>query len=108
MANDEHLHKAFSYFDKDGNGYILPQELQDALMEDGDMDSANVANDIFQEVDTDKVNINFMSFFPAKGRWTGWLTCHNGSSLVCVQIIHVNLTYTFSFVFQNLNKLFMH
>lgn len=55
MANDEHLHKAFSYFDKDGNGFIEPQELHDALMEDGDADGANVANDIFQEVDTDKV-----------------------------------------------------
>lgn len=63
MANDEHLHKAFSYFDKDGNGYIEPQELQDALMEDGDSDSANVANDIFQEVDTDKVKTNFMNIF---------------------------------------------
>lgn len=57
MANDEHLHKAFSYFDKDGNGYIEPQDLQDALMEEGgDIDVASVANDIFQEVDTDKVD----------------------------------------------------
>lgn len=23
MANDEHLHKAFSYFDNDGDGYIM-------------------------------------------------------------------------------------
>ncbi|KAF2288525.1 hypothetical protein GH714_008175 [Hevea brasiliensis] len=35
MANDEHLRKAFSCFDKDGNGYIEPDELRDALMEDG-------------------------------------------------------------------------
>ncbi|XP_059296423.1 calcium-dependent protein kinase 13-like [Lycium ferocissimum] len=35
MANDEHLHRAFSFFDKDGNGYIEPNELRDALMEDG-------------------------------------------------------------------------
>lgn len=55
MANDEHLRKAFSYFDKNGNGYIEPDELQDALMEDGSEDCTNVANDIFQEVDTDKV-----------------------------------------------------
>lgn len=58
MANDEHLRKAFSYFDKDGNGYIEPDELREALMEDGVDNSANVANDIFQEVDTDKVQIN--------------------------------------------------
>ena len=55
MANDELLQKAFSYFDKDGNGFIEPDELRDALMEDGADDCTNVANDIFQEVDTDKV-----------------------------------------------------
>ena len=55
MANDEHLHKAFSYFDKDGNGFIEPNELRDSLMEDGDVDVSNIANDIFQEVDIDKV-----------------------------------------------------
>lgn len=58
MANDEHLRKAFSYFDKDGNGYIEPDELRDALMEDGADDCTDVANDIFHEVDTDKVNSN--------------------------------------------------
>ncbi|GAY65034.1 hypothetical protein CUMW_238150 [Citrus unshiu] len=63
MANDEHLHKAFSYFDKDGNGYIEPNELRDALMEDGADDCTDVANDIFQEVDTDKANISFFSPF---------------------------------------------
>lgn len=58
MTNDEHLHKAFSYFDKDGNGYIEPGELHDALKEDGEEDCADVANDIFQEVDMDKVRIS--------------------------------------------------
>lgn len=57
MANDEHLHKAFSYFDKDGDGYIESDELRDTLMEDGDDISADIANDIFQEVDTDKVKM---------------------------------------------------
>lgn len=59
MANDEHLHKAFSYFDKDGNGYIEHDELRDALMEDGVDDCTDVANDIFQEVDTDKVKLEY-------------------------------------------------
>ncbi|KAI7737839.1 hypothetical protein M8C21_002902, partial [Ambrosia artemisiifolia] len=62
MANDEHLHKAFSYFDKDGDGYIMPNELRDTLMEDGDDLSADIANDIFQEVDTDKVMPNLLSY----------------------------------------------
>jgi len=61
MANDDHLRKAFSYFDKDGNGYIEPDELRNALMEDGADDCTDVANDIFQEVDTDKVK--FGSYF---------------------------------------------
>jgi len=56
MANDEHLRKAFSYFDKDGNGYIEPEELEKALMEDELDDCTSIANDIFREVDTDKVN----------------------------------------------------
>lgn len=55
MANDEHLRRAFSYFDKDSNGYIEPEELREALAEDGAADSMDIANDILQEVDTDKV-----------------------------------------------------
>ncbi|GAV86217.1 LOW QUALITY PROTEIN: EF_hand_5 domain-containing protein, partial [Cephalotus follicularis] len=46
-------HDTFSYFDKDGNGYIEPDELRNALMEDPE-DCTDVENDIFQEVDTDK------------------------------------------------------
>ncbi|KAG6491991.1 hypothetical protein ZIOFF_046937 [Zingiber officinale] len=55
MANDEHLRRAFSYFDKAGNGFIEPNELHEALAEDGAPDSKDVANDILQEVDTDKI-----------------------------------------------------
>lgn len=57
MANDEHLRRAFSYFDKDGNGFIEPEELREALAEDGAIDNTDVANDILQEVDSDKVLI---------------------------------------------------
>lgn len=55
MANDEHLRRAFSYFDKDANGFIEPEELHQALAEDGAPDSMDAAKDILQEVDTDKV-----------------------------------------------------
>ncbi|KAK6779711.1 hypothetical protein RDI58_021895 [Solanum bulbocastanum] len=73
MANDEHLHKAFSYFDKDGNGYIEPDELRDALMEDGADDCTNMANDIFQEVDTDKDGrISFDEFAAMMKTGTDW------------------------------------
>ncbi|KAI3732339.1 hypothetical protein L1987_63543 [Smallanthus sonchifolius] len=73
MANNEHLHKAFSYFDKDGNGFIEPHELQDSLMEDGDEDVSNIANDIFQEVDTDKDGkISYEEFAAMMKTGTDW------------------------------------
>jgi calcium-dependent protein kinase len=73
MANDEHLHKAFSYFDKNGNGYIQPDELRDALMEDGTDDCTDVANDIFQEVDTDKDGkISYEEFVAMMKTGTDW------------------------------------
>ncbi|KAF6153651.1 hypothetical protein GIB67_027518 [Kingdonia uniflora] len=73
MANDEHLRKAFSYFDKDDNGYIELGELQAALMEDGAADCADVANDIFQEVDTDKDGrISYDEFAAMMKTGTDW------------------------------------
>ncbi|KAL1539519.1 Calcium-dependent protein kinase 13 [Salvia divinorum] len=73
MANDEHLHKAFSYFDKDGNNYIEHDELRDALMEDGVDDCTDVANDIFQEVDTDKDGrISYDEFAAMMKTGTDW------------------------------------
>lgn len=55
MTNDEHIRRAFSYFDKDGNGFIELEELREALTEDGATDSTDAANNILQEIDTDKV-----------------------------------------------------
>ncbi|KAG2686032.1 hypothetical protein I3843_10G149000 [Carya illinoinensis] len=73
MANDEHLHNAFSYFDKDGDGFIEPDELRDALMEDGADDCADLANDIFQEVDTDKDGrISYDEFVAMMKTGTDW------------------------------------
>ncbi|MFQ6659341.1 hypothetical protein Gotur_028250 [Gossypium turneri] len=72
MANDEHLRKAFSYFDRDGNGFIEPDELRDVLMEGAD-DCTSVANDIFQEVDTDKDGrISYDEFAAMMKTGTDW------------------------------------
>ncbi|CAL4980034.1 unnamed protein product [Urochloa decumbens] len=54
MANDEHHRQAFLLFDKDGNGFIEPEELREALADDGAADSMEVVNDILHKVDTDK------------------------------------------------------
>ncbi|MBA0702302.1 hypothetical protein Goari_022139 [Gossypium aridum] len=72
MANDEHLRKAFSYFDRDGNGFIEPDELRDALMEGAD-DCTSVANDISKELDTDKDGrISYDEFAAMMKTGTDW------------------------------------
>lgn len=72
MAHDEHLRRAFSYFDKDGNGFIEPEELREALVEDG-ADTADVANEIFQEIDADKDGrISYDEFVAMMKTGTDW------------------------------------
>ncbi|GJT34380.1 calcium-dependent protein kinase 10-like protein [Tanacetum coccineum] len=53
MENDEHLRRAFMFFDKDGIGYIDLDELEQVLYEYGQGD-INVLNQIMKEVNTDK------------------------------------------------------
>ncbi|KAG6491008.1 hypothetical protein ZIOFF_052340 [Zingiber officinale] len=73
MTNDEHLRKAFSYFDKDGNGFIELEELREALTEDGATDSTDAANNILQEIDTDKDGlISYDEFVAMMKTGTDW------------------------------------
>lgn len=55
MENDEHIRKAFMFFDKDANGYIALDELRGALADEFGETDDNVLNEIMREVDTDKV-----------------------------------------------------
>ncbi|KGN53027.1 calcium-dependent protein kinase 24 [Cucumis sativus] len=50
MSTDELLTQAFSFFDKDQNGYIEYDELREALMDDNE----KVIQDIISDVDSDK------------------------------------------------------
>lgn len=59
MENDEHFRKAFTFFDKDGSGYIELSELEEALADDLGETDTDVLNDIMREVDTDKVWLSF-------------------------------------------------
>ncbi|ESQ38126.1 hypothetical protein EUTSA_v10028617mg [Eutrema salsugineum] len=52
LERDEHLHKAFLYFDKDGSGHITKEELEIAMKEHGMGDEA-CAKEIISEVDKD-------------------------------------------------------
>ncbi|CAN6470406.1 unnamed protein product [Victoria cruziana] len=72
MANDEHLRKAFSFFDKDGNGFIELEELREALVEEGVSD-CDVAVDILREVDSDKDGrISYDEFVAMMKTGTDW------------------------------------
>lgn len=57
MVNDEHLHKAFAFFDRNQNGFIEIEELRLALSDKDDANSEEVINAIMHDVDTDKVSI---------------------------------------------------
>ena len=66
MDNDEHLQKAFSHFDLDGNGFIDFDELKEALKEELSMEGAELINDIMNEVDIDKVSTSISFMFKGK------------------------------------------
>lgn len=55
IGNDEHLHRAFAYFDQNKSGYIEIEELRDCLADDLGPNHEEVINAIIHDVDTDKV-----------------------------------------------------
>lgn len=57
MGNDEHIHRAFAFFDKNQSNYIEIEELRDALNDETDTNSEEVVSAIMHDVDTDKVSI---------------------------------------------------
>nr|XP_016470887.1 PREDICTED: calcium-dependent protein kinase 17-like isoform X2 [Nicotiana tabacum] len=62
MDREEHLYKAFQYFDKDNSGYITMEELEQALREFG-MNDAKDIKEIISEVDSDNDGrINYDEF----------------------------------------------
>ncbi|KAM1005155.1 hypothetical protein ACFX14_005358 [Malus domestica] len=62
LERDEHLYKAFQYFDKDSSGYITRDELEAAMKEYG-MGDDNTIREIISEVDADNDGkINYSEF----------------------------------------------
>ncbi|KAK9274188.1 hypothetical protein L1049_019002 [Liquidambar formosana] len=73
MANDEHLHKAFAFFDQNQSGYIEVEELRDALADEVDTNSDEVINAIMHDVDTDKDGrISYEEFATMMKAGTDW------------------------------------
>ncbi|XWS19417.1 hypothetical protein CRYUN_Cryun31cG0014000 [Craigia yunnanensis] len=62
LERDEHLYKAFQYFDKDNSGHITKDELETAMKEYGMGDEASI-REIISEVDTENDGrINYEEF----------------------------------------------
>ncbi|XP_057516661.1 calcium-dependent protein kinase 10-like [Amaranthus tricolor] len=73
MENDEHFHRAFMYFDKDGSGYIELDELRDALADESAQTDSDVVTQIMQEVDTNKDGrISYEEFVAMMKTGTDW------------------------------------
>lgn len=66
MGNDEHLKKAFEFFDKNQTGYIEIDELREALSDEIETNSEEVISAIMQDADTDKVSYTFQTRLTSK------------------------------------------
>ncbi|KAL6579964.1 Calcium-dependent protein kinase 10 [Orobanche minor] len=73
IENDEHIRRAFMFFDKDGSGYIELDELREALEDASGETDLEVVNNIMHEVDTDKDgNISYDEFVAMMKTGTDW------------------------------------
>ncbi|WOK92414.1 calcium-dependent protein kinase 20 [Canna indica] len=73
MGNDEHLHKAFQYFDQNKSGYIEIEELTACLADDLGPNHEEVINAILGDVDTDKDGkISYEEFATMMKAGTDW------------------------------------
>jgi len=68
IEREDNLFAAFSYFDKDGSGYITQEELQQACDEFGIKDVR--LEEIIKEIDED--NVSYLQFY-----WFFFHPCHS-------------------------------
>nr|AFK48659.1 unknown [Medicago truncatula] len=73
MGNDEHLRKAFDFFDQNQTGYIEIEELRNALSDEVETNSEEVISAIMHDVDTDKDGkISYEEFANMMKAGTDW------------------------------------
>uniref|UniRef100_A0A0A9F3R0 EF-hand domain-containing protein n=1 Tax=Arundo donax TaxID=35708 RepID=A0A0A9F3R0_ARUDO len=73
IGNDEHIKKAFSYFDQNKSGYIEIEELREALADELEGNDDDIINSIIRDVDTDKDGkISFDEFAAMMKAGTDW------------------------------------
>ncbi|KAL8256968.1 hypothetical protein R6Q59_029009 [Mikania micrantha] len=91
MENDEHLRRAFMFFDKNGSGYIELDELEQVLYEPGHVDM-QALNEIMKEVDTDQDGqISFKEFVAMMKAGTDWRKASRQYSRDRFKSLSVNL-----------------
>ncbi|KAL3819812.1 hypothetical protein ACJIZ3_005717 [Penstemon smallii] len=73
MGSDDHMRKAFEFFDRNESGYIEIEELRDAFADEAESTSEEVINSIIQDVDTDKDGrISYEEFAAMMKAGTDW------------------------------------
>ncbi|GAU43644.1 hypothetical protein TSUD_24130 [Trifolium subterraneum] len=73
ISHDEHLQRAFQFFDKNESGYIELEELRNALADEVDANSEEVIKAIMHDVDTDKDGrISYEEFAAMMKAGTDW------------------------------------
>ncbi|EER93237.1 hypothetical protein BDA96_01G046200 [Sorghum bicolor] len=73
IGNDEHIEKAFTYFDRNKSGYIEIEELREALSDELDGNDEDIINGIIRDVDTDKDGkISYDEFAAMMKAGTDW------------------------------------
>ncbi|CAN1348796.1 Calcium-dependent protein kinase 32 [Linum perenne] len=73
IGNDDHLRKAFEFFDENKSGYIEIEELKEALEDEMGSNSEEVISAIIQDVDTDMDGkISFEEFAAMMKAGTDW------------------------------------
>uniref|UniRef100_A0A7N0V285 non-specific serine/threonine protein kinase n=1 Tax=Kalanchoe fedtschenkoi TaxID=63787 RepID=A0A7N0V285_KALFE len=92
MGNDEHIQRAFDFFDKDGNGYIELHELRETLADESGETDADFLTDIMREVDTDKDGrISYDEFAAMMKTGTDWRKASRQYSRERFKSLSVNL-----------------
>ncbi|BAT96371.1 calcium-dependent protein kinase 32-like isoform X1 [Vigna umbellata] len=73
IDHDEHIHKAFQFFDNNESGYIEIEELHNALADEVETNIDEVINAIMHDVDTDKDGkISYEEFATMMKAGTDW------------------------------------
>ncbi|KAI7738993.1 LOW QUALITY PROTEIN: hypothetical protein M8C21_030526, partial [Ambrosia artemisiifolia] len=92
ISNDDHLRQAFHHFDKNKNGYIEFDELNESLFEDQNSHNEKLVNDIIHDADLDKDGrISYPEFAAMMTTGMDWKMASRQYSRVMLNAISVKM-----------------